>query len=57
MVLTGDPFFVDQAGDHQVRICYTSQPPANATRAAQTLARAISGASADAPERPLVRVV
>jgi 2-aminoadipate transaminase len=58
MVLTGDPFFVDQAGDHQLRICYTSQPAANAARAAQVLARAISGAAAEArAERPLVRVV
>jgi 2-aminoadipate transaminase len=58
MVLTGDPFYADQAGDHQLRICYTSQPAANAARAAQTLARAISGASAEAAaEGPLVRVV
>src|SRR3954462_7454319 len=25
MVLTGEPFYVDQGGDHQLRICYTSQ--------------------------------
>ena len=28
MVLTGEPFYVDQGGDHQLRICYTSQPAA-----------------------------
>ena len=58
MVLTGEPFYVDQGGDHQLRICYTSQPAANAVRAAQTLARAIAGAARDAREEPaMVRVV
>ena len=58
MVLTGEPFYVDQSGDHQLRICYTSQPAGNAVRAAQTLARAIAGAARDArDETPLVRVV
>ena len=28
MILTGEPFYVDQGGDHQLRICYTSQPAA-----------------------------
>jgi DNA-binding transcriptional MocR family regulator len=45
MVLTGEPFYVDQGGDHQLRICYTSQPAANAGRAAATLARAIAAAA------------
>jgi 2-aminoadipate transaminase len=58
MVLTGEPFYVDQSGDHQLRICYTSQPAGNAVRAAQTLARAIAGAARDAGDQPaLVRVV
>jgi len=58
MVLTGTPFYVDQGGDHQLRICYTSQPPGNAVRAAQTLARALAGAARDASDEPaLVRVV
>jgi 2-aminoadipate transaminase len=58
MVLTGDPFFVDQAGDHQLRICYTSQPAAHAARAARTIGRAITAASAGAgAERAIVRVV
>jgi 2-aminoadipate transaminase len=58
MVLTGEPFFVGQGGDHLLRICYTSQPAANAVRAAQTLARALAGAARDArDEPPMVRVV
>jgi DNA-binding transcriptional MocR family regulator len=58
MVLTGEPFYVDRGGDHQLRICYTSQPAANAARAADTLARAIAGAAHDARvESSIVRVV
>jgi DNA-binding transcriptional MocR family regulator len=58
MVLTGEPFYVDQGGDHQLRICYTSQPAAHAARAAQTLARALAGASADSKrESSIMRVV
>src|SRR3954463_11070343 len=44
MILTGDPFYVDQGGDHQIRICYTSQPPGRAGQVAQTLARSVSAA-------------
>jgi DNA-binding transcriptional MocR family regulator len=58
MVLTGEPFYVGQGGDNQLRICYTSQPAANAVRAAQTLGRAIAGAARDARDEPaMVRVV
>jgi hypothetical protein len=58
MVLTGEPFYVDQSGDRQLRICYTSQPAGNAVRAAQTLARAIDGAAREAgDESAMVRVV
>src|SRR5262249_47360521 len=37
MILTGDPFYVDRGGDHQLRICYTAQPAARAPQAAKTL--------------------
>jgi 2-aminoadipate transaminase len=58
MVLTGEPFYVDQGGDRQLRICYTSQPAANAVRAAQTLARALAGAASEARDEPaMARVV
>jgi DNA-binding transcriptional MocR family regulator len=58
MVLTGEPFYVDHGGDHQLRICFTSQPAGNAVLAAQTLARAIAAAARDGEEAPpLVRVV
>jgi DNA-binding transcriptional MocR family regulator len=58
MVLTGEPFYVDQGGDRHVRICYTSRPAGDAVRAAQVLARALAGAARDDREAaPIVRVV
>jgi DNA-binding transcriptional MocR family regulator len=42
MVLTGDPFYVDQGGDHQLRICYTSQPAIRAVLVANALARSLA---------------
>jgi DNA-binding transcriptional MocR family regulator len=58
MVLTGEPFYVDQGGDHQLRICYTSQPAAHAVRAAATLARALAAAARDGRGEPqVVRLV
>jgi 2-aminoadipate transaminase len=47
MVLTGDPFYVDQGGDHQLRICYTSQPGARAGQVAKTLARSLAACARD----------
>jgi DNA-binding transcriptional MocR family regulator len=51
MVLTGEPFYVDQGGDHQLRICYTAQPPGRAVPCAKVLARSIAAAAhaSDAP--------
>jgi 2-aminoadipate transaminase len=58
MVLTGEPFYVDQGGDRQLRICYTSQPAANAGRAAATLARALAAAAREGErESTVVRLV
>jgi DNA-binding transcriptional MocR family regulator len=50
MLLTGDPFYVDQGGDHQLRICYTSQPASRAAQIAQTLARSLTAAARDATD-------
>jgi DNA-binding transcriptional MocR family regulator len=57
MVLTGDPFYVDQGGDHQLRICYTSQPASRAGQVAATLARSLAACArgGDVPSR--VRMV
>jgi DNA-binding transcriptional MocR family regulator len=40
-LVTGEPFYVDQGGTHQLRICFTSEPTVRAEKAARTLARAI----------------
>src|SRR5438105_4628741 len=37
MVVTGEPFYVDQGGADRLPICYTSQPPERADRAARPL--------------------
>src|SRR6267142_1311424 len=50
MLVTGEPFYVDQGGAHQLRICYTSQPSDRAPRAAQIIARAIVAAERDADD-------
>jgi 2-aminoadipate transaminase len=57
MILPGDPFYVDQGGDHQLRICYTSQPPGRAAQAARTIARSLASAAAEDDARANVRVV
>ena len=58
MVLTGDPFYVDQGGDHQLRICYTSQPASRAVQIAKTLARSLAAAAKEgALAPPAVRMV
>jgi hypothetical protein len=58
MVLTGEPFYVDQGGARQLRLCYTAEPPAHAARLAQTLARSLAGAAREGAEAPAtVRLV
>ena len=58
MILTGDPFYVDQGGDHQIRICYTSQPASRAVQIARTLARSLAAAARDGRDAPAsVRLV
>jgi DNA-binding transcriptional MocR family regulator len=58
MVLTGDPFYVDQGGDHQLRICYTSQPVSRAVQIARTLARSLAAAAKEGATPPAaVRMV
>ncbi len=52
MVLTGDPFYVDQGGDQQLRICYTSQPASRAVQIAVTLASSLAAAARHAVDPP-----
>jgi DNA-binding transcriptional MocR family regulator len=58
IVVTGEPFYVDQGGTNELRICYTSQPAERAVRAAQALARSLAAAAKDASDTPaMVRLV
>jgi DNA-binding transcriptional MocR family regulator len=57
VVVTGEPFYVDQGGAHQLRICYTSQAPERAAHAAQVLARSLAAAARGTAESPRVRMV
>ena len=58
MLLTGDPFYVDQGGDHQLRICYTSQPASRAVQIARTIARSLAAAAREGAIPPAaVRMV
>jgi DNA-binding transcriptional MocR family regulator len=57
MVLTGEPFYVDRGGDHQLRICYTAQPSTRAATAAAVIARSIAAASRAAVAPATVRLV
>jgi DNA-binding transcriptional MocR family regulator len=52
MVLTGDPFYVDQGGDQQLRICYTSQPASRAVQIAVTLASSLAAAGRHGVDPP-----
>ena len=57
IIVSGEPFYVDQGGAHQLRICYTSQPPQRAPRAAQIVGRAIAAAARETDEAPIARLV
>ena len=57
ILVSGEPFYVDQGGAHQLRICYTSQPPARAPRAAHIIGRAIAAAARETEEAPIARLV
>ncbi len=38
----GEHFYVDHGGGHEMRVCYTAQPPEQAAKAARSLARSIA---------------
>jgi DNA-binding transcriptional MocR family regulator len=58
VLLTGEPFYVDQGGAHQLRLCYTSAPPEKADHVARTLARSLQAAANDGSAPPAsVRMV
>jgi DNA-binding transcriptional MocR family regulator len=44
MLLTGEPFYVDQGGADHLRLCFTAQRPDLAVRLAQTIGRSLAAA-------------
>jgi DNA-binding transcriptional MocR family regulator len=38
----GEAFYVDRGGTHELRVCFTAQPPERASDAARALARSIA---------------
>jgi DNA-binding transcriptional MocR family regulator len=54
----GETFYVDQAGERQLRLCFSTVPPARADEAARRLGRALAAANREAsPPAQLVAVV
>jgi DNA-binding transcriptional MocR family regulator len=54
----GETFYADHAGERQLRLCFTTVPPARAEEAGRRLARALAAARREAsPPAPLVAVV
>ena len=54
----GEAFYVDQAGERELRICFSSVMPSKADDAAKRIMRAINAARRDvAPPSPLVAMV
>ncbi len=54
----GQPFYVDHAGDKELRLCFSSIPPARADDVARALVRSISAVRREtSPAPPLVAIV
>jgi DNA-binding transcriptional MocR family regulator len=54
----GEAFYVDQAGDRELRICYSCVPASRANDVAARLMRAVHGAKRDAvPAAPVLAMV
>jgi len=51
----GESFYVDQAGDRELRLCFSCVPPGRADDVARRLMRAINGAKRE--PAPLVAIV
>lgn len=48
----GEAFYVDRGGTHELRICYTAQPPERAVQAARALARSIAAVESQGARPP-----
>jgi DNA-binding transcriptional MocR family regulator len=48
----GEAFYVDRGGTHELRVCFTAQPPERAPDAARALARSIAAIERKAEPEP-----
>jgi DNA-binding transcriptional MocR family regulator len=53
----GEAFYVDQAGERELRLCFSSLPPNRADDIARRLLRAIAAAKRDTAPSQLVAIV
>jgi hypothetical protein len=47
-IVTGEPFYTDGSGTHELRLCFSARPPDVAARAAVTLGRSLAAATKQA---------
>jgi DNA-binding transcriptional MocR family regulator len=54
----GEHFYVDRGGAHEMRVCFTAQPPDRAIKAARSIARSVAAVErrAGSPQPPLVPI-
>ena len=45
-IVTGEPFYMDGGGTHELRMCFTAQPAEHAVKAAEAIAHGIAHAYA-----------
>jgi DNA-binding transcriptional MocR family regulator len=57
-LITGEPFYTDGSGDHELRLCFSARPPEVAARAARTIGDSLAFASGqDQRLAPAARLV
>jgi DNA-binding transcriptional MocR family regulator len=54
-IVTGEPFYTDDAGAHEIRLCFSSRPPDVLARAAKVVAAAVADAARTAAAPPALR--
>src|SRR4051812_8836010 len=54
-VVTGEPFYTDDAGTHELRLCFSARPPEVLAAAAKTVAAAVAAAARVAAPAPALR--
>jgi DNA-binding transcriptional MocR family regulator len=56
-LVTGEPFYTDGAGAHEIRLCFSSRTPDVLARSARSIADAVAAAAPDCAPEPIGRLV